>query len=99
MRKRDLAIGIGIALIIAVFFSPLASSLPDGLEWAAEKVGIVESDVEGYSSPLPDYTVPMLGDSAVSTAGAGMIGTLLVAALMIGVGLVLRRKGKSDASR
>ena len=36
MNKKDILIGLIIALVLGFFLSPLASSFPDGLEWVAE---------------------------------------------------------------
>ena len=68
-----------IALVLAGLLSPFASSLPDGLEWAAQKLGFDHYAAETpiVASPLPDYTVPALGDSPLSTAIAGIAGTLI----------------------
>ena len=68
-----------IALVLAGILSPWASSLPDGLERVAEKLGFDHhaSETPVVSSPLPDYTVPPLGESPLSTAIAGIAGTLI----------------------
>ena len=83
--------GVVIALL-AVFLSPLASAFPDGLERVAENVGFLE---QGQSAPyqiLPDYTIPFLGETALSTIVAGAVGALVLLGLMIVVGNMLRRK-------
>lgn len=46
---------------------------------------------------IPDYTVPFLGETPLSTIAAGMIGLLILFALMYGLALVLR--GRSSNSR
>jgi hypothetical protein len=68
-----------IALVLAGILSPFTSSLPDGLEWIAEKLGFDQYAAEEpvISSPLPDYAVPLLGDSPLSTSIAGIAGTLI----------------------
>ncbi|MBU0517793.1 PDGLE domain-containing protein [bacterium] len=68
-----------VALIMAGLFSPLASFFPDGLEWAAERLGFIDhaNPEPLLTSPLPDYTIPRVGDSPLSTALAGIIGTLI----------------------
>ncbi len=67
------------ALLLAAFLSPFASSLPDGLERVAEVLGFDESAIDKpiVTSPLPDYTVPALGDTSLSTLAAGVTGTLV----------------------
>jgi len=77
--------GLVIALAV-VFFSPLASADPDGLERVAEDIGFL---AQGQAAPytiLPDYTIPFLGETAISTIVAGLIGALMVAAIAYGVG-------------
>jgi cobalt/nickel transport system permease protein len=40
---------------------------------------------------LPDYTIPLLGATGLSTIVAGVIGTLVVAVMVIAVTRLLRR--------
>ncbi len=84
--------GVVISLL-AVLLSPLASASPDGLERVAEDVGFLEL---GQSAPyeiLPDYTIPFLGETALSTIVAGAVGALVVLGLMIVLGQSLRKRG------
>ena len=78
--------GLLIAILTALF-APLASALPDGLEWVAEEAGFIDAAQDAPISILPDYTLPFLGETAVSTILAGVIGLLIVAGITI---LVLR---------
>jgi cobalt/nickel transport system permease protein len=81
-----------IISLLAVLLSPLASADPDGLERVAEDIGFLEL---GQSAPyqiLPDYTIPFLGETALSTIVAGAVGALVVLGLMIIVGQGLRRR-------
>jgi cobalt/nickel transport system permease protein len=83
--------GIVVALF-AVLLSPLASASPDGLERVAENMGFLHL---GQSAPyqlLPDYTIPFLGHTALSTIVAGAVGVLVVVGLVVVIGVVLRRK-------
>ncbi|MFL7870364.1 MAG: energy-coupling factor ABC transporter permease [Anaerolineales bacterium] len=83
--------GIAVGLF-AVLLSPLASASPDGLERVAEDMGFLHL---GQSAPyqiLPDYTIPFLGQTALSTIVAGAVGALVVLGLVIVVGRSLRRK-------
>lgn len=84
--------GIAVALLVVVI-SPLASGFPDGLEWAAEETGFLSAAREAPFELLPDYTIPMLGEGALSTILAGAVGALLVggAAYLIGRTLRARR--------
>ncbi len=93
-------IGLMVALAIAIFASPFASSFPDGLEWVAEKVGFLHLSEEYAAwtkSPVPDYEMPGVGNPAVATALAGLAGTLAV--FLAGFGLAkLMKSDKSGGS-
>jgi hypothetical protein len=68
-----------VALLVAVAAGFCGSELPDGLEWVAEKIGF-EDLAKGkpvFETLFPDYTIPVLGRSGLSTPLAGIIGTLL----------------------
>ncbi|HSQ40576.1 MAG TPA: energy-coupling factor ABC transporter permease [Anaerolineales bacterium] len=83
--------GVVIALLV-VLLSPLASAFPDGLERVAENVGFLDL---GQSAPyeiLPDYTIPFLGETALSTIVAGAVGALVLLGLMIVIGQGLRKR-------
>jgi cobalt/nickel transport protein len=91
MRRRLdglIWIGLGVSLLIAILLSPLASSSPDGLEKVAEMKGFSEkgegSKVWKYA-PFSQYTIPWIKNEKVSTALSGLIGT--VAIFFIGMGL------------
>jgi cobalt/nickel transport system permease protein len=80
-RRAMAAYGATAAIALIVFVAPFASSMPDGLERVAERLGFdtLASEV-GTAAPLPDYGVEALADSSVwlSTVIAGGVGTLLV---------------------
>jgi cobalt/nickel transport system permease protein len=78
-----------IACAAALFFSPLASSLPDGLEQAASQLHLL-SDSGSWLAPLADYRLPGLTGEALSTGLAGLLGTLATFA-----GAWLLRRGVS----
>jgi len=81
-----------IVSLFTVLLSPLASASPDGLESVAEDMGFLHL---GQSAPyqiLPGYTIPFLGQTALSTIVAGAVGALVVLGLMIVIGGMLRRK-------
>ena len=83
--------GIVVSLF-AVLLSPLASASPDGLERVAADAGFLNL---GQSAPfqiLPDYTIPFLGETALSTIVAGTVGALVVLGLVVVIGQSLRRK-------
>jgi cobalt/nickel transport system permease protein len=83
--------GVVIALIV-VLLSPLASAAPDGLERVATDMGFIDA---GQSAPyeiIPDYTLPFLGETPISTIVAGAIGVLVVLGLATVAGRSLQKK-------
>lgn len=83
--------GIAITLLV-VLLSPFASSFPDGLEWVAEEKGFLDTAVPTSFQILPDYTIPALGETGLSTIVAGTVGALLVAGIAFGLARLLRNK-------
>ncbi len=83
--------GVGISLL-AVLLSPLASAFPDGLERVAEDMGFLEMGRPAPYEILPDYTIPFLGETALSTIIAGAVGALVVLGLAVVIGQSLRKR-------
>ena len=83
--------GIVISLFV-VLLSPLASANPDGLERVAEDLGFLNTAQSAPFEVLPDYTVPFLGETSLSTIVAGLIGALVVLGLAIFAGRSLQKK-------
>ena len=81
-----------VVSLFAVLLSPLASASPDGLERVAEDMGFLHLGQSASYQVLPDYTIPFLGETALSTVVAGAVGALVVLGLMIVIGGMLRRK-------
>lgn len=79
----------GIIALLVVFISPLASAYPDGLERVAENVGFLSTAQSSPFSIIPDYTIPFLGETSLSTILAGVVGIVMVAlvAMLVGRGL------------
>ena len=72
--------------LFVVFLSPFASADPDGLERVAENLGFIGA---GQSAPfeiIPDYTLPFLGETALSTILAGVVGVIVVGLIILLVG-------------
>lgn len=94
---RGSLIGVtGVGLLIAIgaaLLSPLASASPDGLERVAEDKGFMGQALGPLFHILPDYSIPGLS-GPVSTIVAGIIGLLIVFALVYGVTLMLRGRGE-----
>lgn len=101
------AAGLAIAVALALFVAPWASSSPDGLEKVAEDKGFIdkaeETEPTWESSPIPDYAMPGLEEShpALATALAGLAGTVAIFLIAWGLALVLKKKdgeAKAEAS-
>jgi cobalt/nickel transport system permease protein len=76
--------GVVIALAIALFASPLASSWPDGLDRTAQLLGFVDrARPPVVPAPMPEYELPGVHWSPLATALAGGIGTLLIFGLCL----------------
>ncbi len=88
--------GLGIALLV-VLFAPLASPHPDGLEWVAGQQGFLETALDAPYELLPDYTIPGLGETGLSTIVAGIVGVLAVTAVIMLVGRLLKRPQRSQS--
>lgn len=83
--------GVVISLL-AVLLSPFASADPDGLERVAADMGFLQLGQPAPYQILPDYTIPFLGNTAVSTIVAGVVGALVVLGLVIVIGQTLRKR-------
>ena len=83
-ERRPVALGIGVlgvALLVAAFVAPFASSLPDGLDKTAQALGFAERARSLWRAPMPEYGLPWTRLALVAPAVAGIIGTLAVALL------------------
>lgn len=82
----------GLISLIVVLLSPFASSNPDGLERVAMDMGFINAGQSAPYSIIPDYTLPFLGETAVSTILAGIIGVIVVGAVIMLVGRGMKAK-------
>ncbi len=83
----------GLAMTLFVLLlSPYASANPDGLEYVAQTLGFIELGTQASYQILPDYTLPFLGETGLSTILAGAVGALLVAVLAMAVGHLLHQR-------
>lgn len=83
--------GVLISLAV-VLLSPLASAFPDGLERVAENMGFLGTAQSAPYQILPDYTVPFLGATPLSTIVAGLLGALVVLAIAFMTGRSLQKR-------
>lgn len=84
-------VGAVISLAV-VLLSPLASTNPDGLERVAIDIGFINAGQSAPYSIIPDYALPFLGETALSTIAAGVIGVLVVGAIVMLIGRGIKAK-------
>jgi cobalt/nickel transport protein len=95
-RRLDgvVLIGLGIALLLVLILSPFSSPSPDGLEKVAETKGFAEQG-ESWKfwkyAPLTDYIIPGVKNGKASTALSGLIGTLAIFFITLGVGKLIKK--------
>ena len=86
---------LAVGLVVAAYVAPFASSLPDGLEWTAERLGIADRTRALAPAPFPDYGSSWALPAGVATAIAGLVGTLVTG--FIAWALSRRRDSPADA--
>ena len=91
MKKRDILIGLSLAIILAIF-SFLASSSPDGLERVAKDKNFLGKAANIIKSSIPDYLFPGINNEKLAGSVAGIAGVLIVFILGIGLAKLLREK-------
>ncbi len=82
--------GVLITLTV-VLLSPFASASPDGLERVAEDLGFINIAQSTPYQVIPDYTIPFMGATPISTIVAGAVGVLVVAAIIMIVGRGMKK--------
>ena len=85
-------VGGVIVVLLVLLISPFASGFPDGLEWVAAEQGFLDSAMNAPFQLLPGYTIPALGDTAVSTIIAGLAGAAVVAFIVIGLTRLVKKE-------
>lgn len=81
--SRNWVLAGGIVSLLVVLLSPLASADPDGLERVAKDLGFLSVGQDAPYQVIPDYTVPFLGETALSTILAGVVGILVVGVIIV----------------
>src|SRR5262249_50806724 len=87
-RTAQIALaGLALALAVAVVLGPLASDAPAGREFVGRGLGFLkEGPGAVLSSPLADYELPgFQAHIGLATAAAGLVGTLVVFAVGLGL--------------
>ncbi len=96
-----IAVGVAVALALAFFLSPYASSQPDGLNKVAIDQGFDEQEQPHAleDSPTAGYGVRGIESDRLSTGLAGLIGVGVTFAIGLGLFALVRatRRTSSDA--
>lgn len=87
--RSVLTVGLSTSFVIGGGVSLLASANPDGLEFVAESLGFISNaaDAPAALSPFADYS--FLGDSAMGSSLAGIVGVLLTLAVTLAVAALI----------
>lgn len=94
--KKEIFATIVMAVILALFLSPFASSWPDGLEQVAHTLGFLGRSKGVVSALLPDYLVPGIKNEKLATSIAGGVGTILLFAMGYAIALLVRGSKEQD---
>ncbi len=97
-QKKLVLWGLFLALALAVFISPFASSRPDGLVRVAENLGFIKkAEQTGITflgkAPLADYKVPGIQTEGWAKGFSGFLGTLVIVGLGWGIGRLIKHRG------
>jgi cobalt/nickel transport system permease protein len=96
--RRSAAVPAFAALVIALILSPFASGLPDGLEWAAARLGFLHESAPAFVAPLAGYAVPGISIHALSTGLSGVAGVIAVFALGSAISRIWNRSAAMPVS-
>ena len=97
--KKIIFVGLFIAIAVATFLAPFASSHPDGLEKVAEEKGFLNKgeSTELFHAPIPDYEMPGVKQEKIAVSLAGIIGTLVTFFAAYGIGYFMKTRKKNVA--
>lgn len=95
MRNRWWVVGLALAALIVIVLAPLASPDPDGLVRVAEDRGFMTEAHDAAYEILPGYSVPGVEDPGITTIVAGLIGVIIVFALVWALGVLLARRRRA----
>lgn len=96
---RRVAIGLGVIALLAAGISFVASSNPDGLEYAYERVGAAFDAATLLEGPMPDYVIPGIANETLAGVLAGVVGVVITGVLAFGALSGLRGRRAEDGPR
>ncbi len=79
------------ALLAALVLTPLASALPDALEWSLERFSLLPNAPNFAAAPFADYALPAISSEALSTLAAGALGAFVCAIAGLATARLCRR--------
>ena len=95
-------IGLGVALLIAIFVSPFASPDPDGLDRVSQDLKFghrATEDAPAHKLPFArmfdEYSLQGVPEG-IATPMAGLVGTLVTFGLAWGIGKLVVKKSNSE---
>lgn len=91
MRKRVFI----VLTLVCLLISPIASSLPDGLETVLDKQQLSMYVNELHWPVMADYSFSLVSNSNLQLWLAGIIGVLIVVAISFALSLVARLRAGS----
>ncbi|MBI5232480.1 MAG: energy-coupling factor ABC transporter permease [Coriobacteriales bacterium] len=93
---RPLAIGLALLSVCGVALSWLASTHPDGLEFVyfEQGVGARFKEVTLLKGLAPDYVLPGIANDTLAGVLAGLVGIVVVGALLFAAGSAARQSRK-----
>jgi len=94
-NRTTILAGVGVAVVVGGILSYFASASPDGLEKFQLDVGAAQPAHDGVQAPpvaFEECKLKWLGDGFWANAAGGIIGSLGVMAILLGVGWVIRRR-------
>ena len=96
---RKVAIGLAVIALVAAGASFLASSHPDGLEYAYEQVGSAFEGMTLLEGPMPDYVIPGIANETLAGVLAGIVGVVVTGVLAYAGLTGLRSRRAEDGQR
>ncbi|HZD60423.1 MAG TPA: energy-coupling factor ABC transporter permease [Anaerolineae bacterium] len=90
---RSLMVLAGVASFLALFLSPLASSLPDGLQRVAYELGFAKRGTGLFTALIPNYAIPGVKSEWLAGGLAGLVG--ISATILIGYGVATAARRRS----
>jgi cobalt/nickel transport system permease protein len=90
--SRGWVLAGGLISLAVVLLAPFASADPDGLERVAEDLGFLSKGTSPSFQLMPNYILPVTGQTQLSTILAGLVGLVVVGVVIVLLGQGLKAK-------